>query len=201
MTCTMCCSEGITTGHREHPCIKLLPCTGFRLKTVTDWCRETGSSSFVSIWKSSETAARSRALHKMVKVSLPNTRWDKFFLYPIGSLSVPYRWVPLDHPSVNLLVQLYLTDLFQRRQFKMASSRSGSRRVKVKSFSHVRLFATPWTIAYQAPPSMGFSKQEYWSGLPFPSPGDLPNPGFKPRSPALQADALPCEASQGSPRV
>ena len=66
--------------------------------------------------------------------------------------------------------------------------------VKVKSLSRVRLFVTPWSVAYQAPPSMGFSKQEYWSGLPFPSP-DLPNPGIKPRSPALQADALPPEPS------
>ena len=49
---------------------------------------------------------------------------------------------------------------------------------------------TPWTVAHQAPPSMGFSRQEYWSGLPFPSPGDLPNPGIKPRSPKLHADAL-----------
>ena len=47
--------------------------------------------------------------------------------------------------------------------------------------------------AYEAPPSMGFSRQEYWSGLPFPSPGDLPNPGIEPGSPALQADALPSE--------
>ena len=58
---------------------------------------------------------------------------------------------------------------------------------EVKSLSHVRLFATPWTVAYQAPPAMGFSRQEYWSGLLFPSPGDLPNPGIKPGSPALQA--------------
>ena len=65
-------------------------------------------------------------------------------------------------------------------------------KVKVKSLSCVRLFATPWT-AYQAPPSMGFSRQECWSGLPFPSPGDLPNPGIKPRSPALWADALTSE--------
>ena len=108
--------------------------------------------------------------------------------------------------------------------------------VKVKSLSGVRLLATPWNVAYQAPPSMGFSKQEYWSGLPFPSPvresevaqscptlcdpmdyslpgssvheisrqeywselpyplpGDLPNPGIKPRSPALQEDSLPSE--------
>ena len=60
-------------------------------------------------------------------------------------------------------------------------------------FSHVRLFSTPWTVAYQAFLSMGFSRQEYWSGLPFPSPGDLPNPGTEPGSPALKADALPSE--------
>ena len=61
---------------------------------------------------------------------------------------------------------------------------------KVKLLSRVRLFATPWTVAHQAPLSMGFSRQESWSGFLFPSPGDLPNPGIKPGSPALQADAL-----------
>ena len=66
-------------------------------------------------------------------------------------------------------------------------------KVKVKSLSHVRLFATPWTVAYQVPPSMGFSRQECWSGLPFPSPGDLLDPGIEPGSPTLQADALPSE--------
>ena len=65
--------------------------------------------------------------------------------------------------------------------------------VKVKLVSRVRLFATPWTVAYQAPLSMGFSRQECWSGVPFPSPGDLPDPGIKPGSPALQANALPSE--------
>ena len=59
-----------------------------------------------------------------------------------------------------------------------------------KSLSRVRLFASPWTVAHQAPLSMGFSRQEYWSGLPFTSPGDLPNTGIEPRSPALQADTL-----------
>ena len=53
-----------------------------------------------------------------------------------------------------------------------------------QSFSHIRLLATPWTIAYQASLSMGFPRQEYWSGLPLPSPGDLPDPGIKPVSPA-----------------
>ena len=54
--------------------------------------------------------------------------------------------------------------------------------------SHVRLFSTPWTIVHQAPSSMGFPRQEYWSGLPFPCPGDLPKPGIEPWSPTLQAD-------------
>ena len=58
-------------------------------------------------------------------------------------------------------------------------------RKKVKLLSHVRLFATPWTVAYQAPLSMGFSKQVYWSGLPFPFPRDLPNPGIEPGYPVL----------------
>ena len=65
----------------------------------------------------------------------------------------------------------------------------------MKSLSCVRLFATPWTVAYKALRSMGFSRQEYRSGLPFPSPGDLPNPGIEPRSPALQTDALPSAAT------
>ena len=60
----------------------------------------------------------------------------------------------------------------------------------MKSLSHIGPFATPWTIAYQAPLSMGFSRQEYCSGLPFPSLGDLPNPGIELVSPSLQADTL-----------
>ena len=60
--------------------------------------------------------------------------------------------------------------------------------MKVKLLSRIQLFATPWTVAYQAPLSVEFSRQEYWSGLPYPSPGDLPDPGIEPRSPALQAD-------------
>ena len=64
---------------------------------------------------------------------------------------------------------------------------------EVKSLSHVRLFATPWTVACQAPLSMEFSRQEYWSGLPIPSPEDLPDPGIEPRSSSLQADAIPSE--------
>ena len=57
--------------------------------------------------------------------------------------------------------------------------------MKVKSLSRVQLFAIPWTVAHQAPPSMGYSRQEHWSGVPFPSPGDLPDPGIELKSPAL----------------
>ena len=62
-----------------------------------------------------------------------------------------------------------------------------------QSLSRVQLFATAWTVAHQAPPSMGFSRQDYWSGLPCPSTGDLPDPGIETGSPALQADSLPFE--------
>ena len=77
--------------------------------------------------------------------------------------------------------------------FTTEPPKAGVKWKKVKSLRHVRFFVTPWTVTCQAPLSMGFSKQEYWSGLPFPPPGDLPNPGIEPGSPALQADALPSE--------
>ena len=67
-----------------------------------------------------------------------------------------------------------------------------------ESLSCIRLFVTPWTVACQAPLSMGFSRQEFQSGLPFPSPGDRPDSGIEPKSPALQVDSLPTEL-QGKP--
>ena len=76
----------------------------------------------------------------------------------------------------------------------------------VESISHsvFWLFATPWTVAHQAPPSMGFSRQEYWRGFPFPSPGDIPNPWIEPESPlspALQVDLLSHQGSLNSERT
>ena len=84
--------------------------------------------------------------------------------------------------QVTELGTILATEIFK----SVGSSLMAGKKVKVKSLSRVQLFATPWTVVYQAPPSMGFSRQEYWSGLPFPSPGGLPNPGIEPRSPALQ---------------
>ena len=92
--------------------------------------------------------------------------------------SVLMRWMNLE-PIIQ-------SEVSQKEKNKYCNS-------LVHSLSHVRLLATPWTAAHQASLSMGFSRQEYWSGLPFPPPGDLPNPGIEPRSPALQADSLPSE--------
>ena len=77
-------------------------------------------------------------------------------------------------------------ELFQNKNINLKKSNR-------QSFSHVQLFATAWTVAQQAPLSMVFSRQAYWSDLPFPPPGDLPDLGIEPRSPALQADSLPTE--------
>ena len=76
----------------------------------------------------------------------------------------------------------------QKQKILRRGARIHGKKVKVKSLSHVQLFVTPWTVAYQAPRSMGFSRQEYWSGLPFPSPGDLPDPETEPTS--LMSPAL-----------
>ena len=71
-------------------------------------------------------------------------------------------------------------------------------KVKVKLLSYVSLFATPRTVAHQVPLSMGFPRQEYWSGLPFPSPGDFPDPQIEPGSLALRADTLPSKPPENS---
>ena len=73
--------------------------------------------------------------------------------------------------------------------------------VHVELFSHVHLFVTPWTIAHQAPVSMGFPQQEYWSGLPVPSPGDLPDSVIEPASPALAGGFFTIQPHQGSPVI
>ena len=73
-------------------------------------------------------------------------------------------------------------------------------RTHTYTLSHVPLFATPWTVAHQAPLSMEFPRHKYWNGLPFPSQGHLPDPGTEPLSPALQADSLAIEL-HGKPHV
>ena len=84
--------------------------------------------------------------------------------------------------------------------FELSIKQASVRACMLSCFGHVQLFVTLWTVGHQAPLSMRFPRQENWSGLPFPSPGDLPNPGIKPGSPALQADSLPSEPL-GKPNV
>ena len=110
--------------------------------------------------------------------------WTTFLL---SNLHCPALTQPLPYSTQE--------DTHYRITISASASKQPNQRlkVKVKSLSRVRLFVTPWTVVYQAPPSIGFSRQEYWSGLPFPSPGDLPDPGIKPRSPALHADILTSE--------
>ena len=118
------------------------------------------------------------------------------------SITVIQVYVPTSKAEEAEVEQFYedLKDLLELTPKKDVLFIIGDRNVgsqetpgKVKSLSCVQLFATPWTVTHQAPPSMEFSRRGYWSGLPFPSPGDLPDPGIKPRSPALQVDTLPSE--------
>ena len=104
-----------------------------------------------------------------------------------GLISFRMDWLDL------LAVQGPLKNLLQHHSSKASVLQCSTESLKVNLLSCVRLVTTPWTVAHQAPPSMGFSRQEYWSGLPFPSPGDLPDPGIEPRSPTSQADALTSE--------
>ena len=117
-----------------------------------------------------------------------------------------------EHSDSSIFVQ-YFTDYEEPGQWsgmhyssrkalllKACPSSSGCSRitwVAVQLLSHADSFVSPWTVAPQASLSMDFSRQEYWSGLPFPSPGDLPDPGIEPASPALRADSLPL-SHQGS---
>ena len=98
--------------------------------------------------------------------------------------SNPVTW------GLHLQPKIPARQLFSPTHFKQILSNNRHLHCCAKSLGRVWLFATPWTVASQAPLSMKFSRQEYWSGVPFPPPGDLPNPGMEPGSPALQADSL-----------
>ena len=118
-----------------------------------------------------------------------NSSVSSWWCHPaISSSVIPFSSCPQSFPA---------SGSFPMSQFFVSGGQSigklSEKKVKVKSLSCVRLFATPWTVAHQASLSMEISRQEYWSGLPFPSPGDLPDPEIEPRSPALQADTLTSE--------
>ena len=114
---------------------------------------------------------------------LPNV--SCFILFPLSGISFYFicPGSPIHPKSLKSVIS----------SLKASETPFEKKKNQMKSLSRVQLFVTPWTIAFQAPPSMEFSRQEYWSWLPFPYPGTLPNPGIEPRSPTLQADALPSE--------
>ena len=122
--------------------------------------------------------------------STPYTFLVSFSLLP--PFSYPHYLGPVSWRN------LYLPGLFSDGGKKSTIAISTYQLVQL--LSRVQLFATPWTVAYEAPPSTRFSRQEYWSWLPLPSPEDLPNPGTEPESPAMQADTLPSELPRKLPR-
>ena len=131
-------------------------------------------------------------LTALYKDSIPDSKWrKKKYLWESNSKKFKslYCFYILNKHKAHSIFIKYIYFLVWKPKIYISLIME----VKVKLLSGVRLFVTPWTVAYQAPPSMGFSRQEYWSGLPFPSPGDLPDPGIKPRSPVLEADALTSE--------
>ena len=108
---------------------------------------------------------------------------SRTFIFPNET---SYLW-KTHYPFPSASVSVNHHSIFYLREFDYMTY------LKVSSLSRVQLFVTPWTVAHQAPQSVKFSRQEYWSELPFPSPGDLSNPGIKPRSSAWQADSSPSE--------
>ena len=139
------------------------------------------------------------------------TKWKKLTTWWSGAFSPQAFWslriahvTSANQRTVHEWIAYHVAPLphqaFQNTLLKTSGELGvwGARK-KVKSLSGVRLFETPWTVAYQASPSMGFSRQEYWSGLLFPSPEDLPDPRIEPRSPALEADTLTTEPPGSDP--
>ena len=135
---------------------------------------------------------------------------SSFELYRLEQLAISSHWTSLvkrsDFPSFVYPTEVYSVRsprqtlqpwiLMNNNLINNSIKKQGFRSMQIlctKSLSCVGLFATPWTVARQAPLSMGFSRQEYWSGLPCPPPGDHLHPGIKPRSPTLQADSSPSE--------
>ena len=116
-----------------------------------------------------------------------------FFLFCVNLLCVLNLWLPCFTSMSISPITICLRKKERKEERKEGRKTEREREKEREVVQSYPTLCEPWTVAWQAPPSMGFSRQEYWSGLPFPSPGDLPNPGIKPRSPELQADSLPSE--------
>ena len=130
----------------------------------------------------------------MISTALRKQQWGRGYSKSLFSKTFINPFLFLFHSSFLISLSAFLfVNVLSILQSRLGFAFITSGCVSVKSLSPVQLFVTPWTVAQQAPLSMEFSRQEHWSGLPFPSPGDPPYPGVKPRSPALQVDSLPSE--------
>ena len=114
--------------------------------------------------------------------------WFYSFFFSLLKIICSY-WTLKNQLRQNLLQEALLILFLTSHPTERKGSESEVAQAHRLFVQLCQLFAIPWTVACEAPPSMGFSRQEYWSGLPFPSPGNLPDPGIKPRSPALQTDS------------
>ena len=127
-----------------------------------------------------------------IEPGIPHCSWILYHLSHQGSPRILERIACPFHRGTSLPRNWTSVSCIAGRFFTSWATREVCG-CSISEVSRVQLMATPWTVAHQAPPSMGFSRQEYWSGMPFPSPGDLPDSGIEPRSPSLQADALTSE--------
>ena len=166
--------------------------------------------SVIKLWEIvKERKAWCAAVYVVAKSWTWLSDWTEMLLYTICSLTLIYNYCfinriekkELKAKSIVILAFIftYITTFTYIYLFLLLFLLSWEK-WKWKLLSCVRQFVTLWTVARQAPLSMGFSRQEYWNWLPFPSPGDLPNPGIELGSPALQADSLPSEAP-GNPMI
>ena len=161
--------------HARPPCPSSTPRACWNSYPSSQWCHPTISSSVIpfSFCLQSFPASGSFRMKSVLLIGWPKYRSFSFNISPYSEHSglISFRMDWLDLLAIQGTLKSSPTP-----QFKS---------IEVKSLSCVRLFAMPWTVAYYTPLSMGFSRQEYWSGVPFPSPEDLPDPGIEPRSLAL----------------
>ena len=121
------------------------------------------------------------------------TKWKKIFLICSSDIVFYSEYIKTYHNSI-VRQKMWLINEQKIWKYRLEKNMTANKKEKkVNLLSRVWLFVTPWTVAHQIPPSMEFSRQEYWSGLPFPSPGDFSDPGIKHGSPALRIEALPSE--------
>ena len=173
--------------HTRLPCLLPSPGVCWNSCPLRQWCHPTISSS-VALFSFAQSIPASGSFPVSWLFTSGGQSLVLILLCFLECCMVGIRQCVASSGQLLSLGNVYLSssNIFSRR----GSSFPLDKWWQLKLLSCVHLCATPWSVAYQAPPSMGLSRQEYWSGLPFPPPGDLPDPGIEPRSPALQADTL-----------